>query len=413
MARRSLLRPDQQGRAQLRRRHRQRDLWPDRQRQLEYPRGLRYKQDFGAWHFENVNEVDYAPFSTDNTSIIHQSPNAEDWEYTNDNIRKLDFTLENDRYGKFWLGQGSMATDGIYEMDLSGTTVIDYSSVADSASAQIIRFSGPGLSFDESLSGITIGNAFTNYDGPRRVRIRYDTPAFNGFTFAAAYGATSKRRYRTARGEHRRRLSHLRAHLQRRGGQGRPRLLLGRGRYPQLGRLGLGAAHADRAQRHTRRRRPGHRRRRRQLLVRQARAHRATSSPGAPQRRPSITTRATTSSSTPTPESPARPATRRSIAGAEHRPRQHRALAHLPDLRLLPTTLRATRRDRQSSAAHASSSDPAGSKKHILSQTEALACRAQSPTEAPTGFAVFILTVVKPPTELCWRRTFLWSRSGT
>ena len=150
--------------------------------------GLRYNQDFGAWHFENLNEIGYAPFSTDNTSIIHQSPDAEDWEFTNGNIRKLDFTLQNDRYGKFWLGQGSMATDGIYEMDLSGTTVIDYSSVADTASAQIIRFNGPGLSFDESLSGIDIGDAFTNYDGPRRVRIRYDTPAFNGFTFAAAYG---------------------------------------------------------------------------------------------------------------------------------------------------------------------------------------------------------------------------------
>jgi hypothetical protein len=150
--------------------------------------GLRYNQDFGAWHFENVNEVDYAPFSTDNTSIVHQSPDAEDWEFDNDNIRKIDFTLAHDRYGKFWLGQGSMATDGIYEMDLSGTTVIDYSSVADSASGQIIRFSDPGLPFDDSLSGITIGDAFTNYDGPRRVRFRYDTPEFNGFVAAAAFG---------------------------------------------------------------------------------------------------------------------------------------------------------------------------------------------------------------------------------
>ena len=83
--------------------------------------GLRYNQDFGDWHFENVNEVDYAPFSTDNTSIVHQSPDAEDWEFDNDNIRKIDFTLAHDRYGKFWLGQGSMATDGVYEIDLSGT----------------------------------------------------------------------------------------------------------------------------------------------------------------------------------------------------------------------------------------------------------------------------------------------------
>lgn len=150
--------------------------------------GLRYNQSFGDWKFENVNEFAYAPFSTDNTSIVHQSPDAADWDFTNDNIRKIDFTLANDRYGKFWVGQGSMATDGIYEVDLSGTTVIDYSSVADSASAQIIRFSDRSLSFDDSLSGITIGDAFTNYDGPRRVRVRYDTPAFNGFVAAGAFG---------------------------------------------------------------------------------------------------------------------------------------------------------------------------------------------------------------------------------
>lgn len=38
-----------------------------------------------------------------------------------------------------------------------------------------------------SLSGITVGDAFTNYDAPRRVRLRHDTPHFNGFT-AAAFG---------------------------------------------------------------------------------------------------------------------------------------------------------------------------------------------------------------------------------
>jgi hypothetical protein len=150
--------------------------------------GLRYDQSFGAWSFENVNEFGYDPFSTSNTSIVHQSPEHEDWQFDNDNIRKIDFTLAHDRYGKFWIGQGSMATDGIYEIDLSGTTMIDYSSVADTAAGQIIRFSDPGLSFDDSLSGITIGDAFTNYDGPRRVRFRYDTPAFNGFVAAAAFG---------------------------------------------------------------------------------------------------------------------------------------------------------------------------------------------------------------------------------
>jgi hypothetical protein len=150
--------------------------------------GLKYSHAFGDWTFENVNEIQYAPYSSANADILNTSPNSEDYEFTNANIRKLDFSFQNDRLGKFWLGQGSMATDGIQEIDLSGTDVIAYSSVADSAGGQIVRFSDPGLSFDESLSGVTIGDAFTNYDGPRRVRVRYDTPAYANFTFAAAYG---------------------------------------------------------------------------------------------------------------------------------------------------------------------------------------------------------------------------------
>jgi hypothetical protein len=150
--------------------------------------GISYARDFGAWAFENVNEIAYTTYSSSNANVLNTSPNSDDYEFTNANIRKIDFTFAHERYGKFWLGQGSMATDGIQEIDLSGTDVIAYSSVADSAGGQIIRFSEAGLDFDESLSGITIGDAFTNYDGPRRVRLRYDTPDFNGFTAAAAFG---------------------------------------------------------------------------------------------------------------------------------------------------------------------------------------------------------------------------------
>lgn len=144
--------------------------------------GISYAQDFGAWAFENVNEIGYGPFSTANASVLNTSPNADDFEFTNSNIRKLDFTLANDTYGKFWLGQGSMATDGIQEVDLSGTDVVAYSSVGDSAGGQLLRFS------DGDLSEATVGSAFTNYDGPRRVRVRYDTPKVRNVTFAAAYG---------------------------------------------------------------------------------------------------------------------------------------------------------------------------------------------------------------------------------
>jgi hypothetical protein len=148
--------------------------------------GLKYTQSFGAWAFENVNEFSYAPYSTGNMNILQDSPTSEDYEFTNANIRKIDFTLANDAYGKFWLGQGSMATDGILEIDLSGTDVIAYSGVADSAGAQIIRFSDPALADD--FSGPQIFDVFLNLDGDRRARVRYDTPEFANFTGAVAFG---------------------------------------------------------------------------------------------------------------------------------------------------------------------------------------------------------------------------------
>lgn len=142
--------------------------------------GLLYSQTFGDWKFENTNEFAYAPYSTADVNIL--TPNPDDYAFTNANIRKIDFTLANDPYGKFWIGQGSMATDGISEIDLSATDVIAYSSVADSAQAQLLRFS------DGTLSGTEIGDVFKDLDGDRRVRVRYDTPAYANFTFAASFG---------------------------------------------------------------------------------------------------------------------------------------------------------------------------------------------------------------------------------
>jgi hypothetical protein len=147
--------------------------------------GLRYTQSFGAWTFENVNEFEYAPYSTANINIIDDSPSSDDYEWGNHNIRKIDFSFEHERYGTFWIGQGSMATDGVAGADLSGTDVIGASSVGDSAGAQIIRYSDPDLLFANNPQ---IGQAFSNYDGGRLARVRYDTPSFNGFSVALAYG---------------------------------------------------------------------------------------------------------------------------------------------------------------------------------------------------------------------------------
>jgi len=148
--------------------------------------GLTYTQTFGEWTFQNRNEFGYTPYSTANMNIVDDSPSSADYRLDRDNIRWIDFTLASDRYGKFWMGQGSMATDGTLSVDLSGTDVIAASAVADSAGAQIIRFSDPALADD--FDGPQIGSVFDNLNGDRRVRIRYDTPAFANFTLAAAFG---------------------------------------------------------------------------------------------------------------------------------------------------------------------------------------------------------------------------------
>jgi hypothetical protein len=55
--------------------------------------------------------------------------------------------------------------------------------VADSAGTQLLRQS------NGTLSSVQIRNAFNDYNGlGRKVRVRYDSPAFNGFVFRTSYG---------------------------------------------------------------------------------------------------------------------------------------------------------------------------------------------------------------------------------
>lgn len=84
--------------------------------------------------------------------------------------------------GKVSIGQGSTASDGTSEVDLSRTTVIAYSSTASI---------GGGLLFRESASGglttTAVKNAFSNLDGlGRDDRLRYDSPSFNGFKLSGS-----------------------------------------------------------------------------------------------------------------------------------------------------------------------------------------------------------------------------------
>ncbi len=97
--------------------------------------------------------------------------------------RHLDLWVDAMIYGKLSMGWGSTASDGTSEMDLSGTSVVGYSSIVDMAGGQLF--------YDKNtnrLSGTRISNVFTNMDGlGRDERIRYDTPTFNGFMGSASY----------------------------------------------------------------------------------------------------------------------------------------------------------------------------------------------------------------------------------
>jgi len=97
------------------------------------------------------------------------------------NERKMEFWVGH-TFGKLWLGQGDMASNGTAEVDLSGTTVAAYSDV-----------NGVGGSFefkdDGAGTGIIVGDSRSNFDGlSRRDRIRYDTPKFAGFYGSGSIG---------------------------------------------------------------------------------------------------------------------------------------------------------------------------------------------------------------------------------
>lgn len=129
------------------------------------------------------------------TSRINQTTGT-DWSLTRDDIslRKLELILNDflQDGATLTLGQGSMATDGIAEIDLSRTALAAYSDVGPPAGGQFLRFSN-GL-----LSTVQIGDVFDNYDGDRltgynadgsrKLRVRYDTRTWRGFSLAVAFG---------------------------------------------------------------------------------------------------------------------------------------------------------------------------------------------------------------------------------
>ena len=143
--------------------------------------GIKYHENW--WSnvsvFGNV-EGEWKPYASNR--VNQQNKSDVDWDaYA---LRKFEVNFEIDEAGRFWIGQGSMASDTSAEKDLSGTGVIAYSSITDSAGGQFFAFSG-----GQGLSNVKINNAFSNLDGlGRKMRVRYDTPSFYGARLSSSVG---------------------------------------------------------------------------------------------------------------------------------------------------------------------------------------------------------------------------------
>lgn len=141
--------------------------------------GIWFKREFDAGLTFGANlEYEWNPYSTGNVN----RNNKGDIDWDTHKMRKAEGVLQSP-YGTVWLGQGSMASDGVSEADLSGTALVAYSSVADSAGGQLFTTN------TGAVSTISVGSAFSNLSGLGRLtRVRYDTPSFEGFTLKTSAG---------------------------------------------------------------------------------------------------------------------------------------------------------------------------------------------------------------------------------
>jgi hypothetical protein len=104
-----------------------------------------------------------------------------------DEFRKVEAIFDHADYGTVSFGRGDPAAKDIARLDLSGTEVVAFTNLADLAGGLFFRTED-----DDADSGITIGDAFSDFDQGRTSRIRYDTPTLAGATAAGSFGSDQK-----------------------------------------------------------------------------------------------------------------------------------------------------------------------------------------------------------------------------
>jgi hypothetical protein len=121
-------------------------------------------------------------FSPNNSADVSQiNETADDFL----DVRRAEAAIDSMRFGRLWLGKGSSATDAVAEYDLSGIDVIMYSAVEDIAGGLLFRDN------DGDLTDVSIGDAFSDFDGGRQDRVRYDK-VFGDLQFSASTGSDQR-----------------------------------------------------------------------------------------------------------------------------------------------------------------------------------------------------------------------------
>jgi type II secretory pathway pseudopilin PulG len=125
------------------------------------------------------------------------------------NIRLLEVGFSNNNVGSFFFGQGWTASDGSTEIDISGITtpawasepyalygmlVTDDQSPFDYVPKPGIDTASPTFDPTNASNFVSIGTLMNPLDGlSRLVRVRYNTPVWNGFQISAS--AATENRY--------------------------------------------------------------------------------------------------------------------------------------------------------------------------------------------------------------------------
>jgi hypothetical protein len=124
-------------------------------------------------------ELGVTPRPSDEVSL--QNPAGPDFTIETDDIWHAEIRMGRPGGGTLYLGQGDM-TANLAQPDYSGTTVIAGPDVALIAGGMLLRRT------DGTLSDRTLDEAIGTFDSGRKLRVRYDSRSFNGFSFSGSLG---------------------------------------------------------------------------------------------------------------------------------------------------------------------------------------------------------------------------------